>query len=143
MRGVDRAQRSHLLAHDKQFGFSLNELPEAEEASAPIFLKGRRLIGKEVALQWSALDQVLQSMNGDDCQRYELPSGSIQLSSHAGGDCGRWRRGVLNKSQNFRCGTSNQSLADALAGAIGAGHIQLQTPVAAIELRGPIAELSL
>jgi hypothetical protein len=53
------------LAYAKQFGLSRNELPEGDEADSPILLNGRRIIGKEVALLWNALDQVLQSMNGD------------------------------------------------------------------------------
>jgi len=56
------------LAYAKQFGLSLHELPEVEEAKSPILLNGRRLIDKEVAQLWSALDQVLQSRNGDDRQ---------------------------------------------------------------------------
>jgi monoamine oxidase len=53
------------LAYAKQFGLSLNELPEGEEEESPILLNGRRLIDKEVAQLWTSLDQVLQSMNGD------------------------------------------------------------------------------
>jgi monoamine oxidase len=37
------------LAHAKQFGLSLSELPEGEEADSPILINGRRLVGKEVA----------------------------------------------------------------------------------------------
>ena len=48
-----------------------------------------------------------------------------------------------SKSENFRCLTGNQSLASAQAGAIGADHIRLRPPVGSIELRGPIAQLSL
>ena len=33
------------LAHAKQFGLSLNELPEGEEAASPILINGRRLVG--------------------------------------------------------------------------------------------------
>jgi hypothetical protein len=85
LRGIGRALPSHLLAHDKQFGFSLNKLPEAEQASAPILLNGRRLIGKELALQWSALDQVLQSMNGDDRTNYrQQPWLSAKLALQSG-----------------------------------------------------------
>jgi hypothetical protein len=135
-------KRPTWLVYAHQFGLSLNELPECDEAESPILLNGRRLVGNEVARLWSALDQVLQSMNGDDRQRHELPAGLIQLSSHVGGDCGRWRRGVLSETENNRCDTGSQSLTDTLAGAIGAGHIQLRTPVAAIEPRGPIAQLS-
>ena len=53
------------LAYAKQFGLSLSELPEGEEADSPILINGRRLVGKEVAQLWKVLDQVLQSMNGD------------------------------------------------------------------------------
>jgi monoamine oxidase len=53
------------LAYAKQFGLSLNELPEGEKADSPILLNGRRSIGKEVALLWKFLDQMLESMNGD------------------------------------------------------------------------------
>ena len=53
------------LAYAKQFGLSLSELPEGEEAESTIMLNGRRLVGKEVAQLWKVLDQVLQSMNGD------------------------------------------------------------------------------
>jgi monoamine oxidase len=34
------------LAHAKQFGLSLNELPEGEEADSVILINGRRLVGK-------------------------------------------------------------------------------------------------
>jgi len=54
------------LAYAKQFGLSLSELPESDEADSPILLNGRRLISKEVVQLWSALEQVLQSMSGDD-----------------------------------------------------------------------------
>lgn len=131
------------LAYAKQFGISRNELPEGDEADSPILLNGRRLIGKEVALLWRAIDEVMQSINGDDRQRHELAARSIQLSSHAGGDCGHGVEAFWSESEHFRCATGNQSLADALAGAIGADHIQLRTPVGSIELRSPIAELSL
>ena len=61
------------LAYAKQFGLRLNELPKSDEADSPILLNGRRLIGKEVAMLWTFLDQVLQSMNGDarriNCQQ--------------------------------------------------------------------------
>lgn len=53
------------LAYAKQFGLSLNELPEGDEAQAPILLGGRRILGSEVKQLWEALDSVLQSMNGD------------------------------------------------------------------------------
>jgi monoamine oxidase len=53
------------LAYAKQFGLSLNELPEGEKTDSPILLNGRRSIGKEVALLWKFLDQMLESMNGD------------------------------------------------------------------------------
>jgi len=85
------------LAYAKHFGLSRNELPEGDEADSPILLNGRRLVGKEVALLWRAIDEVMQSINGDDRQRHELPVRSIQLSSHAGGDCGQWSRGVLEQ----------------------------------------------
>jgi len=52
------------LDYAKQFGLSLSELPEGEEADSPILINGRRLVGK-LALQWKFLDQVLQSMNGE------------------------------------------------------------------------------
>ncbi len=54
------------LAYAKQFGFSLNELPKSDEADSPILIDGGHIFCKEVAKLWSALDQVLQSMNGDD-----------------------------------------------------------------------------
>lgn len=54
-----------MLDHAKQFGLSLNEMPEDEEADSPILINGRRLVGKEVALLWNFLDHVLQSMNDD------------------------------------------------------------------------------
>jgi monoamine oxidase len=53
------------LAYAKQFGLSLNELPESDEAQSPILLNGRRLHGPEVKTLWGALDTVLQSMNAD------------------------------------------------------------------------------
>jgi monoamine oxidase len=53
------------LAYAKQFGLSRNELPEGDEADSPISLNGRRSIGKEVALLWKFLVQMLESMNGD------------------------------------------------------------------------------
>jgi monoamine oxidase len=34
------------LAHAKQFGLSLNELPEGEEADSVILINGRRLVDK-------------------------------------------------------------------------------------------------
>lgn len=85
------------LAYAKQFGLSRNELPEGVEADSPILLYGRRLVGKEVALLWRAIDEVMQSINGDDRQRHELPAGSIQLSRHYGEDGGRWHRGVMER----------------------------------------------
>jgi monoamine oxidase len=61
------------LAHAKQFGLSLNEMPEGEEADSVILINGRRLVGKEMAQLWKVLDQVLQSMNGEarkiNCQQ--------------------------------------------------------------------------
>jgi len=54
-----------LLDHAKQFGLSLNEMPEDEEANSFILINGRRSIGKVVALLWKFLDQMLESMNGD------------------------------------------------------------------------------
>jgi len=54
-----------LLDHAKQFGLSLNEMPDDEEANSFILINGRRLVGKEVAQLWKVLDQVLQSMNGE------------------------------------------------------------------------------
>jgi monoamine oxidase len=61
------------LAYAKQFGLSLSEMPEGEEADSPILINCRRLVGKEVVLLWTYLDQVLQSMNGDarriNCQQ--------------------------------------------------------------------------
>ena len=53
------------LAYAKRFGLTLNELPEGDEAQSPILLNGRRLLGEEAATLWTALDGVLQSMNGD------------------------------------------------------------------------------
>jgi monoamine oxidase len=54
------------LAYAKQFGLRLNELPKSDEADSPILLNGGHIFCKEVAQLWSALDQVLQSVNGDD-----------------------------------------------------------------------------
>ena len=48
-----------------------------------------------------------------------------------------------SESESFRCASGNQSLANALAGAIGAGNIQLRSPVAAIDLTGKNAKLKL
>jgi hypothetical protein len=53
------------------------------------------------------------------------------------------RRGIGSESENFRCASGNQSLTNALAGDIGAGHILLCSPVAAIDLTDPIAKLTL
>jgi hypothetical protein len=73
------------LAHAKQFGHSLSELPEGEEADSPILINGRRLVGK-LALQWKFLDQVLQRMNGEarkiNCQQPWL-SAKLTLQSGA------------------------------------------------------------
>jgi hypothetical protein len=75
-----------LLDHAKQFGLSLSELPEDEEAGSFILINGRRLVGKEVALMWNFLDQVLQSMNDDarriNCQQPWL-SAKLTLQSGA------------------------------------------------------------
>ncbi len=54
------------LAYAKQFGLRLNEMPKSDEADSSILLNGGHIFCKEVAQLWSALDQVLQSMNGDD-----------------------------------------------------------------------------
>jgi monoamine oxidase len=74
------------LAYAKQFGLSLNEMPEAEEADWVILINGRQLVGKEVARLWKFLDQVLQSMNGDvrriNCQQPRL-SAKLTLQSGA------------------------------------------------------------
>jgi protoporphyrinogen oxidase len=51
-------------------------------------------------------------------------------------------RHFWSETENYRCATGNQSLANALAGAIGAGHIQLRSPVAAIDLTGNNAKLT-
>jgi monoamine oxidase len=53
------------VAHAKQFGRSLNELPEGDEAASPILINDRRLVGKKMAQLWNLFDQVLQSMNGE------------------------------------------------------------------------------
>jgi monoamine oxidase len=174
------------LAYAKQFGLSLNELPEGEEADSPILINGRRLLGKDVALLWSALDQVLQSMNGDartiNRQQPWLSANAKQLDGQSLAQASqRWPGSPLarqaamamiandmnclpdrfsylamlasiaaggveafwSESENFRCATGNQSLAHALAGAIGAGPIQLRSPVAAIDLTGNNAKLTL
>ena len=174
------------LAYAKQFGLSLNELPEGEEAESPILLNGRRHIGKEVAQLWTSLDQVLQSMNGDartiNRQQPWLSANAKQLDGQSLAQASRrWPGSPLAKqaamamiandmnclpdrfsylamlasiaaggveafwseSENFRCATGNQSLAHALASAIGAGHIQLRSPVAAIDLTGNNAKLTL
>jgi len=71
------------LAHAKQFGLSLNELPEGEEADSVILINGRRLVGKEMALLWKVIDQVLQNMNGEartiNCQQPWLSANAKQL----------------------------------------------------------------
>ena len=93
------------LAYAKQFGLSLNEMPEDEEADSPILLEGRRLVGKEVAQLWKVRDQVLQSMNGDartiNCQqpwlsaKLTLQSGAVlKLDSVRDGAVGMTWRGA-------------------------------------------------
>lgn len=47
------------------------------------------------------------------------------------------------ESENFRCASGNQSLALALAAAIGQAHIQLRSPVAQIDLSSPTARVTL
>lgn len=174
------------LAHAKQFGLSLNELPEGEEADSVILINGRRLVGKEVAQLWKVLDQVLQNMNGEartiNCQQPWLSANAKQLDGQSLAQASQgWPGNPLAKqaamakiandtnclpdqfsylamvaliaaggveafwseSENFRCASGNQSLANALAGAVGAGHIQLRSPVAAVDLTGPISKLTL
>ena len=84
------------VAHAKQFGRSLNELPEGDEAASPILLNGRQPVGKEVAQLWKFLDQVLQSLNGDartiNCQQPWL-SAKLTLQS-----------GVVLESDSFSDG---------------------------------------
>ena len=84
------------LAHAKQFGLNLSELPEGDEADSPILLNGRQPVGKEVAQLWKFLDQVLQSMNGDartiNCQQPWL-SAKLTLQS-----------GVVLESDSFSDG---------------------------------------
>jgi len=75
---------------------------------------------------------------GMNCLPDQFSYLAIMAKMAAGGIEALW-----SESEHFRCATGNQSLADALAGAIGADHIQLRPPVGSIELRGPIAELSL
>ena len=74
------------LAHAKQFGLSLSELPEGEEADSVILINGRRVVGKEMAQLWKVIDQVLQSMNGEarkiNCQQPWL-SAKLTLQSGA------------------------------------------------------------
>lgn len=174
------------LAYAKHFGLTLNELPESEEAHSPILLNGRRILGEEVAKLWSALDTVLQSMNGDartiirqepwlSPNAKELDAQSLlqasqrwpgtplekqaamamiandmnclpdrysylaMLSSIAGGGVDAF----WTESETYRCASGNQSLADALARAIGDSNIQLRSPVAAIDLTGPNARVTL
>ena len=75
------------LAHAKQFGLSLNELPEGEEADSVILINGRRLVGKEMALLWKVIDQVLQNMNGEartiNCQQPWLSANAKQLDGQS------------------------------------------------------------
>ncbi|MEB3155842.1 MAG: FAD-dependent oxidoreductase, partial [Cyanobacteriota bacterium] len=174
------------LAYAKQFGLTLNELSESDEAHSPILLNGRRLLGAEAAKLWTALDAVLQSMNGDarainrqqpwlspnaaaldarsllqaaerwpgtplerqaamamiandmNC-RPERYSYLAMLASIAGGGVETF----WTESETYRCASGNQSLAIALAGAIGEANIQLRSPVAAIDLSGRAAKVTL
>jgi monoamine oxidase len=174
------------LTYAKQFGLTLNELPESDEAHSPILLKGRRLLGKDVAQLWTALDLVLQSMNGDartiNRQQPWLSPNAKDLDAQSLAQASRrWPGNPLEQqaamamvandmnclpdrfsylamlasiaaggveafwteSENFRCASGNQSLAFALAHAIGETNIQLRSPVAAIDLTGRSAQLTL
>lgn len=174
------------LAYAKQFGLSLNELPESDEAQSPILLNGRRLLGAEVKKLWGALETTLQSMNAAartiNGQRPWLSPNAALLDGQSLKQAAeRWPGSPLERqaamvmiandmnclpdrfsylamlaaiaaagvqtfwseSENFRCATGNQSLAFALSGAIGEANIQLRSPVAAIDLSGRTARVTL
>lgn len=61
------------------------------------------------------------------------------LASIAGGGIEKF----WTESENFRCASGNQSLALALAAAIGQANIQLRSPVAQIDLSAPTAQVTL
>jgi monoamine oxidase len=84
--------------------------------------------------------QVAMAMIANDmnCLPDQFSYHAMVASIAAGGVEAFW-----SESENFRCASGNQSLANALAGAVGAGNIQLRSPVAAIDLTGPIANLTL
>lgn len=72
------------------------------------------------------------------CQPERMSYLALLASIAAGGLEAFW-----TEREVFRCATGNQSLARALAAAIGDAHIRLRSPVASIDLQGPGARVKL